>query len=293
MTGRPLPAGASTAEAAHRAGLVDAIATPDTVVDLIATALRALAPPDPKPVGAIRDEAPPTLRGDAQYDATAAAHRRTGAELLDILLLERVPLSGGDPAVAAALGRIGGRPAVVVALGADRGAMPGPPGFHLLQRAAGLAGTLELSLVVLVDTPGADPHTESDGLVPAIGSSLLAVLETPAPTVSLVHGEGGSGGALAGAVTDLVGVGRYGWFAALGPVGAAAALRIEASEASRLMRITPAELIADGLADEFVPGGDEAAWIAGAIDRLHALPASERLARRRARWAAPLPDMPG
>jgi acetyl-CoA carboxylase alpha subunit len=94
-------------------------------------------------------------------------------------------------------------------------------------------------------------------------------------------------------VTDIVGVGRYGWFAALGPVGAAAALRIEPSEASRLMRITPTELLADGLADEFVPSGEEAAWIAAAIDRLQTLPASERIARRRARWAAPLPDLPG
>jgi acetyl-CoA carboxylase alpha subunit len=94
-------------------------------------------------------------------------------------------------------------------------------------------------------------------------------------------------------VTDVVGVGPAGWFAALGPVGAAAALRIEVGEASRLMRITPAELLADGLADEFVPAGQEPAWIATALDRLAAMPTAERLARRRARWAAPLPELSG
>jgi acetyl-CoA carboxylase carboxyl transferase subunit beta len=293
MTGRSLPDGASTASSAYDAGLVDLVATPDTVVGLITTALAAVAPARPERVAGIAAAEPPQLPGDAQYDASTSGDRPDGAELLSRLLSDRVPLNGGDPAVAAAVGRIAGRPAVVVALAAERGAMPGPRGFGLLQRAAQLAGDLGLSLVVLVDTPGADPHTEADWLTPAIGSSLLAVLGTSAPTVSLVHGEGGSGGALAGAVTDVVGVGPAGWFAALGPVGAAAALRIEVGEASRLMRITPAELLADGLADEFVPAGQEPAWIATALDRLAAMPTAERLARRRARWAAPLPELSG
>ncbi len=292
MTGRPVAEGASTADAAYRAGLIDAVATPDTVVELIGKALAAFAPSQPTPVDEVRAEAAPDLPGDEQYDASASADRPTGAQLIDAMLTDRVPLNGADPAVAAVVGRLSGRRAIAVALAAHRGAMPGARGFRLLQRAAELAGALDLALVVLVDTPGADPHAEADGLTPAIGSSLLAVLDTPAPAVSLVHGEGGSGGALAGAVTDVVGVGRYGWFAALGPVGAAAALRIEPAEASRMMRITPADLLADGLADEFVPAGQEGAWIAGVIDRLRALPAAERLARRRARWAAPLPESP-
>jgi acetyl-CoA carboxylase carboxyl transferase subunit beta len=291
MTGRSLPDGASTAEAAHAAGLVDVVATPDNVVALIGRALTAFVDDVPDPVAAVDDAAPPDRSGDAQYAATAAADRPGGRELIESLLTEPFPLAGRDGTVRAAIGRLCGRRAIAVALAAERGQMPGPDGFALLARCAGLAGALDLALVVLVDTPGADPHTEADGLTPAIGAALAAVLGTTAPTVALVHGEGGSGGALAGAVTDLLGVGQHGWFAALGPVGAAAALRIDADEASRLMRITPSELLADGVVDAFVPAGNESAWLAASIDRLRGLPSADRLAARRARWAAPLPGL--
>jgi acetyl-CoA carboxylase carboxyl transferase subunit beta len=292
MTGRALPEGASTAEAAHAAGLVDAVATPETIRPLIARALGALVGEDPQPVGPVSEVAVPDLPGDEQFIATAAVDRPSGRDLVDAMVTAPFPLTGSDPSVAARVGRLAGRRCVAVALAASRGAMPGPGGFRLLARAAALAGSLDLALVVLVDTPGADPHAEGEGLTPAIGAALLAVLETPAPTVSLVHGEGGSGGALAGAVTDVVGVGPHGWFAALGPVGAAAALRIDVGEASRLMRIAPADLLADSVADEFVPAGEEAAWLAVTIDRLRALPPAERLAARRRRWSSPLPELP-
>jgi acetyl-CoA carboxylase carboxyl transferase subunit beta len=291
MTGRPLPSGASTTESAYDAGLVDVIATPQTVPGLVADALAALGPDDAAPVTAPAMAQPPTLDGDGQVIASHVEARLSGSELAAGLLTKPVPLSGGDPTVSAAIGRIAGRRAVVVALAAKRAAMPGPKGFDLLRRAAQLAGSFDLSLVVLVDTPGADPHTESLGLVPAIAAALMAVLDCSAPTISLVHGEGGSGGALAGAVTDVVGVSRYGWFAALGPEGAAAALRLDAAEASRLMRITPAELLSDGFADSYVEPATELAWVAGAIDRLRGEPTADRLGRRRTRWSSPLPGM--
>jgi acetyl-CoA carboxylase carboxyl transferase subunit beta len=288
MTGRALPEGASTAESAHAAGLIDVIATPETVSGIVRAALAATAPDDAEPVTAPAPCDPPSLNGDDQVIASHVEARPSGAELAATLLTGSVAISAGDPTVTAAIGRISGRRAVVVALAAQRAAMPGPKGFALLERAATLAGSFDLPLVVLVDTPGADPHTESLGLVPAIANSLMAVLDCPAPTISLVHGEGGSGGALAGAVTDVVGVGRFGWFAALSPEGAAAALRLDVAEAGRLMRITPAELLADGLADRYVEPGTEAGWIASEIDRLRREPVADRLARRRARWSAPL-----
>lgn len=291
MTGRALPDGASTAEAAYDAGLVDVIATPDTVAGVLGAALDALAPDAAEPVPA-PDEAtevlPPDLDGAAAVETSRSAQRPTGDELLSTLLDSPVSLSGGDPTVSAAIGRIAGRRAVAVALCAGRSQLPTPRGFALLERAAGLADSLDLALVVLVDTPGADPHTEPLGLVPAIATSLTAVLGCRAPTVSLVHGEGGSGGALAGAVTDVVGVGPYGWFAALGPEGAAAALRLEVGEASRIMRVTPRDLLADGFADAYVGAGDECRWVAATIEALRAEPVEQRLARRRTRWSSPL-----
>ena len=170
--------------------------------------------------------------------------------------------------------------------------MPGPAGFAALSRAARLAGDLDLALLVLIDTPGADPHSESGGLAPAIGDAMSAVLNTPAPTLCLVHGEGGSGGALAGAVTDVVGVGPWGWFAALAPEGAAATLRIGADEAAREMQVTPEDLLRNGFADDFVASGSEPGWVAAAIDRLRADPAAERLRRRLDRWSAGLTASP-
>jgi acetyl-CoA carboxylase carboxyl transferase subunit beta len=166
--------------------------------------------------------------------------------------------------------------------------MPTPAGFGLLGRAARLAGTVDAALVTFIDTPGADPHTEAAGLSAAIAWAMTEVLSTSAPTVALLHGEGGSGGALAAATTDLIGVGPHGWFGALGPDGAAAALRSTPGEAARLMRITPSELVEDRVADAFVDTGEEKSWIVAAIDRLRSVPLEQRLTARRARWSAPL-----
>lgn len=288
MTGRSLPEGAGSAQAAYDAGLVDAIATGDDIAEQIAHLLQILQPDDPQPSADPSADTPPELAGDAQVAAAAAAERPGGRALIDAILDEQFPIKGADDDVAAAVGRVRGRRLIAVALGAERKAMPGPDGFALVARCAELAGTLGTGLLCLVDTPGADPHTEAAGLSGAIAEALLAVLSTPAPTISLVHGEGGSGGALAGAVTDVVGVGRYGWFAALGPAGAAAALRIDPAEASQLMRVTPIDLLSDGLADDYVAPGAEAAWVAQQLDRLYAEDPADRLERRTLRWSSPL-----
>jgi acetyl-CoA carboxylase carboxyl transferase subunit beta len=181
---------------------------------------------------------------------------------------------------------------VVAALAAERSTMPTPAGFELVARAAGLADALDLGFVCLVDTPGADPHLEAQGLSPAIAGAMAAVLAVRSPSICLVHGEGGSGGALAGAVTDTVGVGQYGWFAALGPEGAAATLRITPEAAANLMRITPADLLENGFADGVVPAGGEADWLAARLDDLRRQREDQRMHRRRDRWAAGLTSRP-
>jgi acetyl-CoA carboxylase carboxyl transferase subunit beta len=290
MTDRPLVDGGNTAESAYAAGLVDLVATHDEIGGLLARTLDALRADDPQPVAPPPLDTPPTRDAAAQLAASREGARPSGDELIETMLTDVVPLRGADDVTHAALGRLAGRSVVVVALAGPRSAMPGPGGYALLSRAATLAGALDLALVVLVDTPGADPHRETDGLVPAMGQALLDVLQTPAPTIALVHGEGGSGGALAGAVTDVVGVGELGWFAALGPEGAAAALRTSPAEAAELMRITPTELIADGFADAFVPSGGEAAWCATAIDAIREVPTEQRMTNRCKRWSSALPN---
>ncbi|HVT21981.1 MAG TPA: carboxyl transferase domain-containing protein [Mycobacteriales bacterium] len=288
MTGRELSAGANTAAAAYDAGLVDALATVDEAGQWLASALSVLSGEAPEPLDATSDPPAPDVDGAEQFTTSREVERPSGAELIDAMLTDRIELRSADRATRATLGRLKGRRVVAVALAAPRGGMPTPAGFGLVGRAARLAGTVEAALVTLIDTPGADPHTEAEGLSAAIAEAMTDVLATPAPTVALLHGEGGSGGALAAATADVIGVARYAWFGALGPDGAAAALRSTPGEAARLMRITPRELLQDGFADGYVADGEEATWVATAIDRLRSVPAEQRLSARRRRWSSPL-----
>jgi len=121
-----------------------------------------------------------------------------------------------------------------------------------------------------------------------MGEALDALLTCPSPTVALVHGEGGSGGALAAAAADRVLLTGDAYFAAIGPEGASAALRRPAGECADLMRITPADLLRLGAADALLDGSGACAA------HLVALTVEEpaaRLARRRERWSAPLPGV--
>ena len=76
-----------------------------------------------------------------------------------------------------------------------------------------------------------------------------------------------------------------GYFAAIGPEGAAAALRRPAEECADLMRITPADLLALGVADAIGGVGDVAAHLHGLVE----MPESARIGRRRDRWGRPVP----
>jgi acyl-CoA carboxylase subunit beta len=197
-----LPAeGSHTATSAHAAGLVDAVLPGDQVAGWVTAVLAALTP-DPEPVGDAITVEPPDRSGWAQVQA-ARARTTSGLALLHALVAAAVPLQAprGDRTVAAVVGRLAGRPVVGVALAAELGGRPTPDGYRLATRACRLAGRLGLPVLSLVDTPGAEPGTQAEegGIAPAMGEALDALLTCPTPTLALVHGEGGSGGALGGA----------------------------------------------------------------------------------------------
>ena len=223
----------------------------------------------------------PDRFGWAQVQHSRSISRPSGRELAATLLDERVALRGGDDSVGAWVGLLAGRSVVLVAAGADRAGRATPAGYHLLRRAAGLAGHLGLPLVTLVDTAGADPLPDSEnaGMAASIAGALTDVLGCPSPTVAVVHGEGGSGGALAAAVCDVVAVTAGGWFAALSPEGAGAALRRR-----------PDDVRADGFADAIAPSEPTAlrGWLASAIDALEAMDPVVRRQQRDHRWRGPL-----
>ena len=296
MTGVAVPRGTNTAESAYAAGLLDAVVAPEQLATWLEQTLVALRPDDPQPTSPPVPVGVPDRGGWAQVEHSRTTQRPSGAELLDAMLGESVPLRGGDETVAAVAGRIAGHRVLGVALAARRASRPTPAGYELLCRAARLSDRLDVALVVLVDCPGADPLplSEQHGIAPAIAAAMQTMLACRAPTVAVVHGEGGSGGALAGAVADVIGVTENGWFAALGPEGAAATLSITPADAADLMGVTPRDLLASGFADALAPA--EAAplgeWVAARLDIARGRPTAERLSARRARWSAELPGSP-
>jgi acetyl-CoA carboxylase carboxyltransferase component len=277
-----------TAESALASGTVDAVLDREGALRWLQGALRTWTP-DPQPT------APPPHRELLQrrggWEQVEAVRARTvsGRALLESLLTDHLPLQAphADTTVFACVGRLAGRPVIGVALAAELGGRPTPNGFRLAARAYQAASRLDLPVLSLIDTPGADPGTisEKDGIAVAMGEAMDALLACRAPTIALVHGEGGSGGALAAAVADLVLLTEDSYFAAIGPEGATAALRRPKEECADRMGITPADLLSLGFADALADPTDVPAWMA----QLLSLPTDERLQKRADRWSAPLP----
>jgi acetyl-CoA carboxylase alpha subunit len=286
MTGA-LPVDSHTAETAYAAGLVDALITRADIVEWLAQALRMWTP---EPV--VRDLPPSAVPSEhTGWEQVVRARSRTvgGRALLEGMLTDRFPLQAkhGDTTVAAMLGRLDGRPVVGVAVAAEVSGRPTADGFRLASRAYRLASRLGLPVVSLVDTPGADPTSasENDGIATALGEALDALLTCASPTLALLHGEGGSGGALAAATADTVLVTDDSYFAAIGPEGATAALRKPREECADRMRITPADLLALGFADGLATPADLSAH----LSQLASLPGEVRRDLRLSRWSGALP----
>jgi acetyl-CoA carboxylase carboxyl transferase subunit beta len=287
FTGALPPEDSHTAESAYAAGLVDALLPGEQVVDWLQRVLTALTP-DPEDVGAPPAAGAASAGTGRQQVERARSRTPGGRQLLTELLTDHVALRAprGADTVTAVVGRLAGRPVVGVAVASQTGQRPTPNGYRLATRAYRLAARLRLPVLSLVDTPGADPGTASEdgGIAAAMGEALDALLACPTPTVALVHGEGGSGGALAAATTDLVLMTPESYFAAIGPEGAAAALRRPPEECADQMRITPDDLLRLGFADAIALPGDTASY----LSRLSEMSGDERLVRRRTRWGAPL-----
>jgi acetyl-CoA carboxylase carboxyl transferase subunit beta len=215
-------------------------------------------------------------------------------------------LYGDDPAIVAGIAKFDDRGVVVI--GHERGrdaererrrqGRAGPEGYRKAQRAMRLASKWGMPVVTFVDTPGADASYEAEkrGIAMALASSIAAMLEVRAPTVAVVIGEGGSGGALALAAADRVLMLERAVYSVISPEGASAILYGDDAHAAELaedLNLTAPELVARGIVDEIIPeppGGahndaDAAAEnvkraIRRALGRLSAIPAEELVAAR-------------
>jgi acetyl-CoA carboxylase carboxyl transferase subunit beta len=310
FTGRELTGTSHSAETALANGLVDDLIEPEGLASYLGRVVATLAPEGPLPQGA--DPARPTspastsTEGDP-WDAVLEARAEKRPLAFEILLgmaeslVELRGDRGGrdDPAIDCAIARVRGRRMVV--LGLDRERAPGPAAFRKARRCIAIATRLKLPLITLVDTRGADPSedAESGGIAWEIAALFDELLAAPVPTVALVTGEGGSGGALAFAATDRLLIYEGAIFSVIGPEMAAQILWRDpsrASEAARLLKPTAESLAALGIADGVLPEPltpeTTAAAIAyhlGRLDEEHITP-SERVDRRLDRWRKPHGD---
>lgn len=161
-----------------------------------------------------------------------------------------------DEAIICYIGYIGEEKVVVIGEQKGRGTknkirrnfgMPHPEGYRKALRAAKLAEKFNLPLLMLVDTPGAYPGlgAEERNQSEAIARNLLELAELDTQTVSIVIGEGGSGGALAIGVADKFAMMRYSVFSVISPEGCSAILWNDpkkAEDATNAMKITSSDL---------------------------------------------------
>ncbi len=169
-----------------------------------------------------------------------------------------------DPAIVGGVARIEGRPVMII--GQQKGrdtkervrrnyGMPKPEGYRKAQRLMRLAQKYALPVVTFIDTPGAYPGVgaEERGQSEAIASCLYLMSGLETPIVSVVIGEGGSGGALAIGVGDRLLMLQYSIYSVISPEGCASILwksADRAEEAAEAMRITADSLEKFGLVDE-------------------------------------------
>lgn len=212
-----------------------------------------------------------------------------------------------DAALVAGLGWVAGQRVAII--GQQKGrdtherarrsfGMPKPEGYRKAQRIMKLAERFQLPVITLIDTPGAFPGIDAEerGQSEAIARSLEVMATLKTPIISVVIGEGGSGGALAIGVCDKLLMLQYAVYSVISPEGCAAILwksAEKAPEAAAAMGMTTDNLAQAGLVDEVISeplGGAHRdydvmanrlqAAIVASLEQFSAMDTSTLLARR-------------
>ncbi|HYB55329.1 MAG TPA: acetyl-CoA carboxylase carboxyltransferase subunit alpha [Alphaproteobacteria bacterium] len=188
------------------------------------------------------------------------------------LIADFTPLAGDrtfgeDRAIVGGLGRFRGRSLVVI--GHEKGAdtqsrlrhnfgMAKPEGYRKAQRLMQLADRFQLPVLTLVDTAGAYPGVDAEerGQAEAIATSIVTCLEIRVPLVSVIIGEGGSGGAIALAVANAVLMLEHAVYSVISPEGCGSILWRDGAhvqEAAEALKLTAQDLLRLGIVDQIVP----------------------------------------
>ncbi len=179
-----------------------------------------------------------------------------------------------------------------------------PEGYRKALRAMKLAEKFQRPVIAFIDTPAAYPGIESEerGISEAIALNLREMAALDTPIIVVVHGEGGSGGALGRAVGDYVLMHEFAIYSVIPPEGCAAILWRDSNrkvEAANALKLTAPDLLRFGIVDEIVPepaGGAHTnhamsaqlldTALAPALARVASLASAARLDARYRKWRA-------
>jgi acetyl-CoA carboxylase carboxyl transferase subunit alpha len=199
------------------------------------------------------------------------ADRPYALDYIRALLTNRYEIHGDrhladDAAILCYFGFIGDQKVLVIGEQKGRGVknkikrnfgMPNPEGYRKALRAAQIAEKFNIPIIMLVDTPGAYPGigAEERSQSEAIAKNLFEFSDLNTITISIVIGEGGSGGALAIGVADKLAMMRYSVYSVISPEGCAAILWSDPAKvetAAQALKITPTDLKQMNLIDDIV-----------------------------------------
>jgi len=182
-----------------------------------------------------------------------------------------------DPAIVAGYARFDGRPVMIIAHQKGRQVrerqernfgMPKPDGYRKALRLMKLAEKFNRPIFSLIDTPGAYPGIDAEerGQAEAIAYNLREMSRLTVPIVVTVTGEGGSGGALAIGIGDVINILENAVYSVITPEGCAAILwkdAAQAPQAAAKLKLTAADLLELGIVDYIIPepeGGAHEDW---------------------------------
>ncbi|EAL8127144.1 acetyl-CoA carboxylase carboxyl transferase subunit alpha [Campylobacter coli] len=192
-------------------------------------------------------------------------------DYIDLILNDAYEIHGDrtfrdDPAIVCFMGYLGEKKLIVIGEQKGRGTkekiarnfgMPHPEGYRKALRVARLAEKFQIPILFLIDTPGAYPGlgAEERGQSEAIATNLYELSDLKTPTIAVVIGEGGSGGALAIGVADKLAMMKNSVFSVISPEGCAAILWNDPSKseaATKAMKVTADDLKSQGLIDDVI-----------------------------------------
>lgn len=311
----PLPFHVQKSEHLRQHGLLDDILPLTELKKRLSRLLRSLEPPSPPMKAADLgnlSEQYAVERVDpwqcvrlSRDKHRPAARELIGALARDITYLRGDRAGGGDDsACITAIARVADMPVIMIAQDrshAPEGARMTVSGYRKALRAIACAGEMRLPLLTIIDTPGAELSisTEEEGLAGTIATCLYELLGLSTPTISILLGEGGGGGALALLPADRIVAAQHSWLSPMRPEGASVVLYGSAAEAVKLARdqaIAAWQLQQLGIVDIVVPelpsASDEgevflsrmAKVVSRGLLELTAAHDEERLARRTDRY---------